>query len=226
MKILLQVLLTACLCFTTQLIYAAKQPGTDAEKFSYAVGIQIIQNLKSQNIEVDTESFVQAIEDVLNNQPLKLSVEEMQTAFNNFQQQQAQKEAVLAEENLAAGVKFLEENKKNEGIVVLPNGLQYKVLTKGVGEKPTINDTVTVHYRGTLIDGTEFDSSYGRGEPLAIPLNNVIMGWQEALPLMTVGSKWQIFIPAELGYGSQSAGPDIGPNSTLVFEIELIDISS
>lgn len=226
MKNLLKAAAVVCLTLAAQQLYAQKQPETEAEKFSYAIGVQIIQNLKNQDIEVDTESFVQAVEDMLNGQPLKLSVEQMQAAFQVYQQQQSEKMAAAAEENLAAGQKFLTENKQKEGVTELPSGLQYEVLTKGVGEKPTVEDTVTVHYRGTTLGGEEFDSSYSRGEPLTIPLSNVIQGWQEAVPMMTVGSKWRIFVPAEMAYGDRSPSPEIGPNSTLVFEIELLEISS
>lgn len=218
-----------CAAMLAMQTVSAKQPETDQEKLSYAIGAQIAQNiaqsLKNQNISVDTGSFLQAIEDILTQQEPKLSVEEMQKIATLYQQEQKNKQAALGEQNQAEGQKFLEENRKKEGVVQTESGLQYKILTKGVGEKPAANATVTVHYRGTLINGKEFDSSYTRSEPLSISLENVIPGWQEAVPMMTVGSKWQIFVPSKLGYGDRSAGPDISPNSTLIFEIELIDIN-
>ena len=126
--------------------------------------------------------------------------------------------------NKEAGEKFLAENKKDKDVVELASGLQYKVLKQGTGKKPTLTDTITVNYRGTLIDGTEFDSSYKRGEPVSLQLKNVIKGWQEAVPLMPVGSKWRLFVPPSLAYGDKAAGPVIGPNSTLLFDVELLSI--
>ena len=221
--------LISCSALLAMQTVSAKQPETDQEKLSYAIGIQIAQNiaqnLSSQNLKLDTESLLQAIQDILTQQDPKLSGEEMQLVMNHYQEEQARIQMAQGEQNQAEGQKFLEENRKQEGVVQTESGLQYKVLTKGVGEKPAANATVTVHYRGTLINGKEFDSSYTRSEPLSISLQNVIPGWQEAVPMMTVGSKWQIFVPSELGYGNRSAGSDITPNSTLIFEIELIDIN-
>jgi len=174
---------------------------------------------------VDVDAFLEAFKDILAGQGPKLSIEEMQNIANNYQQQQATREAALGEQNQTDGRKFLDENRKKEGVVQTESGLQYKVITKGVGQKPAPGANVKVHYRGTLINGKEFDSSYGRGEPASISLQNVIPGWQEAVPMMTIGSKWEIYVPSELGYGSRSAGPDITPNSTLIFEIELIEIN-
>ncbi|TAJ93767.1 MAG: FKBP-type peptidyl-prolyl cis-trans isomerase [Gammaproteobacteria bacterium] len=207
----------------------AKQPETEQEKFSYTIGVEIAQNiaesLQSQNISVDVEAFTEAFKDILAGQGLKLSVEEMQKIAENFQQQQAARQTAAGEQNLAEGQKFLDENRKKDGVVQTESGLQYKVITKGVGQKPAPGANVKVHYRGTLINGKEFDSSYGRGEPVSLSLQSVIPGWQEVVPLMTVGSKWEIYLPAKLGYGDRSMGPDIAPNSTLIFEIELIDIN-
>lgn len=204
---------------------SAQEPLTsDKQKFSYAVGVQIGNNLNSQAMEIDTKALIQGVTDTVNKAELKLSIPEMEQAVATYQAQEQQRQAAAGQENKAAGEKFLAENKKNKDIVELASGLQYKVLTKGTGAQPKATDKVTVHYRGSLIDGTEFDSSYGRGEPVAIALNEVIPGWQEAVPLMPVGSKWQIFIPSSLGYGEGAAGP-IGPNSTLVFDIELLSIN-
>ena len=141
-----------------------------------------------------------------------------------FQDQQVRVRGEQASRNLEAGKKFLSDNAKKEGVATLPGGVQYKVLRAADGAKPGVQDTVVVHYKGTLIDGKEFDSSYRRGEPATIPLKNVIKGWQDAVTAMPVGSKWEIYVPAQLGYGEQGAGRDIGPNSTLVFEIELLEI--
>lgn len=153
--------------------------------------------------------------------------EEIRTELTNFQKELAQKQAdmekALAEKNKTEGEAFLAQNKTKEGIVVLESGLQYKILKAGEGAKPTEENTVQVNYQGTLIDGTVFDSSIKRGQPLDLPLKNIIRGWKEALQLMPVGSKWQLFIPAELAYGTQGAGP-IGPNAVLIFEVDLLSI--
>lgn len=225
MKKMLLLLLTAWGCLSVNFAYADKQPQTDNEKFSYAVGIQLAQNILRQSIQVDTEAFIQAIKDVLNNTEMKLTPNEMQEILVNYQKQQQTLQMQQAEKNKAAGDKFLATNKTKDGVVELPSGLQYKVITKGDGKKPSIDDNVLVHYRGTSLDGKEFDSSYKRGEPTTLGLKNVIKGWQEALMMMAVGSKWQIYVPSTLAYGQQAAGPDIQANSTLIFDIELIAIN-
>ncbi|MFQ5661087.1 MAG: FKBP-type peptidyl-prolyl cis-trans isomerase [Gammaproteobacteria bacterium] len=206
-------------------VYAGKQPQTDMEKFSYAVGVQIGQNLARQGISMDSESLVQAIRDVLDKSELKLSVPEMQGILADFQQKQVQLQNELGEKNRIEGDKFLAENRKKPGIVELPSGLQYKILRKGTGKKPTLDDTVLVQYKGSLLNGKVFDSSYSRGKPTSLVLHDVIKGWQEALTMMETGAKWQIFVPSRLAYGEQSAGPDIKPNSALIFDIELISIN-
>ena len=221
----IQGLAMVMLTFHAAAILADEQPDTDQEKFSYAVGVQLSQNMLRQSISVDPEAFIQAINDVLNHKDLKLTPEEMQQVLVNYQQQQVQKQSELGATNKAAGEKFLAENKAKPGVVTLPSGLQYKIITAGNGNKPSLDNTVTVHYEGSLLDGKVFDSSYQRGEPIQLQVNGVIKGWQEALPLMPVGAKWQVFIPAELGYGEGGAGGDIGPNSTLLFDIELISIN-
>jgi FKBP-type peptidyl-prolyl cis-trans isomerase FklB len=205
-------------------VSAQEQLTSDKQKFSYAVGVQIGNNLNSQAMEIDTPALIQGVTDTVNKAELKLSIPEMEQAVAQYQAQEQQRQAAAGQQNKEAGEKFLAENKKNKDVVELASGLQYKVLTKGTGAQPKATDKVTVHYRGSLIDGTEFDSSYSRGEPVAIALNEVIPGWQEAVPLMPVGSKWQVFIPSALGYGEGAAGP-IGPNSTLVFDIELLSIN-
>jgi FKBP-type peptidyl-prolyl cis-trans isomerase FklB len=197
---------------------------SNAEKFSYGIGLQIGQQLKRQGLTgLDTEAIALAIEDVLQGNNLRVSMEDMQVAATAYQNERNAEKLAAATENQAAGEKFLEENSTREGVVVLDSGLQYRVVKAGTGEPPTETDTVTVHYRGRLLDGTEFDSSYSRGAPTELGVGQVIPGWQEALQLMGVGSKWEVWIPASLAYGAQGAGT-IGPNETLHFDIELVEI--
>ena len=177
-----------------------------------------------QGMELDNPAFLQAVEDVLSNSELKLSKEEMQQILSDFQKKEQEELAAAASNNKASGEKFLAENKSKDGVKTTESGLQYKVVTAGEGEKPKASSQVVVHYRGTLIDGTEFDSSYSRGEPATLGVNQVIKGWQEALQMMPVGSKWQIYVPADLAYGQRGAGGTIKPNSTLIFDIELLEI--
>ncbi len=197
-------------------------PKTDEEKFSYAIGYQIAESVKRQGIAVDVNSLIQAIRDDLTGTPLRISQPEMQAAVVAYQQKIFQE---LSVKNEKAGKKYLTANKEKQGVVELPSGLQYKIVEQGNGKTPMSNDTVTVHYRGTLIDGTEFDSSYARGEPATFQIASIIEGWQQALVLMSEGAKWQVFIPPMLAYGSGGAGQNIGPNETLVFEIELVSIA-
>jgi FKBP-type peptidyl-prolyl cis-trans isomerase FklB len=160
---------------------------------------------------------------LLTDDEAKAVLTQLQTDVRNKQMERMK---VAADMNKKEGGDFLAANKSKEGIVTLPSGLQYKILTEGTGPKPAASDTVTCNYRGTLISGTEFDSSYKRGQPASFPVNGVIKGWTEALQLMPVGSKWQVFVPAELGYGDRGAGADIGPGATLIFEVELLSIQS
>ena len=211
------------LIFSTQTL-AEKQPANDKEKFSYAVGVQLAQNITRQNIEIDLDSFLQAIRDIVTSSPLKVSVDEMQTVLNSYRDKEIKRQGELAVSNKVAGEKFLADNKSKEGVVTIPGGLQYKIINEGSGKKPQEDDTVVVHYRGTLLNGQEFDSSYARGEPISLNLKGVIKGWQIALPMMKVGAKWKLFVPSDLAYGQQAAGPDIGPNSTLIFDIELLEV--
>ena len=197
---------------------------TDQEKLSYTMGIFFGQTVIRQEMEIDIPAFMQAVEDVLNKNEKKLSDEEMQKIINTYQKKEQEDRIEKSDKDNADGKKFLAENKKKEGVTVLPSGLQYKIIENSEGEKPLADSRVVVHYRGTLINGTEFDSSYARGEPIELGLNQVIKGWQEALQLMSIGSKWQIVIPSELAYGERGAGRVIGPNSTLIFDIELISI--
>ena len=201
---------------------------TPKDKLSYSIGMNIGKSLKRDNVDVDTAILLHAIKDALaGGQPL-MTDQEVQSTLTNLQteirKKQEQGMQQQAETNKKEGDAFLAANKSKEGVVALPSGLQYKVLQEGNGPKPTATDTVTVNYRGTLLDGTEFDSSYKRGQPTSFPVGGIIKGWTEALLLMPVGSKWQLFIPADLAYGSRAAGPAIGPNSTLVFEVELLSI--
>ena len=197
---------------------------TNAEKFSYGVGLQIGQQLKRQNLTgVDVRAIALAIEDVLEGRDLRVSLDDMRVAATAYQNELNAERLAKGEKNRADGEKFLEENRTREGVVALDSGLQYRVVESGSGESPTETDTVVVHYRGRLLDGTEFDSSYNRGEPTELGVGQVIPGWQQALQLMNVGSKWEVWIPASLAYGAEGAG-SIGPNQTLHFDIELINI--
>lgn len=199
---------------------------TDEEKFSYAIGFQIAQSLKRQGLEVEQGSLIQAIQDVLSDTPLRLSMTEMQAAVESYRQKQMQQRMAVATKNEEAGQAYMAANKEKKGVTQLESGLQYKVIKKGEGTKPKVDDTVEVHYRGSLISGEEFDSSYARGETATFALNGVIPGWQEALQLMPEGAKWQVIIPPTLAYGAEGAGDRIGPNETLVFEIELISVKN
>ena len=192
------------------------------DKFSYAIGLGIGQNLLSMGAQgINVEDFAQAIADVLNRKETAISHNEAREIVNKYFMELEEK---MNAENIEKGKAFLAENAKKEGIVTLPSGLQYEVITEGNGKKPSATDKVKCHYEGTLIDGTLFDSSIKRGQPAVFGVNQVIRGWVEALQLMSEGSKWRLFIPAELGYGAQQAGEMIPPHSTLIFEVELIEV--
>ena len=192
------------------------------DKFSYAIGLGIGQNLLSMGAQgINVEDFAQAIADVLNRNELAMSHNEAREIVNKYYMELEEK---MNAENIEKGKAFLAENAKKEGIVTLPSGLQYEVITEGNGKKPSATDRVKCHYEGTLIDGTLFDSSIKRGQPAVFGVNQVIKGWVEALQLMSEGSKWRLFIPSELGYGAQQAGEMIPPHSTLIFEVELIEV--
>lgn len=205
-------------------VTAAENAQTMEQKFSYAVGFQFAQDLKQKGIEVDPEQVVQAVSDVLSDSPLKVSLEDMQAAINDYRQKQMQQRKALAQKNKQVGMEFLAKNKKEKGVKETASGLQYKVIKEGDGKTPAPGDTVTVNYRGMLLNGQEFDSSYKRGEPATLPVNGVIKAWQEALPMMKEGAKWEIYVPSELAYGQRGAGNNIGPNETLIFDIELLNI--
>jgi FKBP-type peptidyl-prolyl cis-trans isomerase FklB len=197
---------------------------TDKEKFSYAIGFQIGQNLKRQKLQLDSRTFSLGAQDAIAGAAPRLKPEEMQAAVQAEQRKEIARQQALATKNLEAARAFLEANKKKPGVVTLPSGLQYKIITAGSGRHPASTDTVVVQYRGTLINGTEFDSSYKRNEPATFPVNAVIKGWQEVLPLMKEGDKWEVYLPAELAYGSRGAGDVIGPNELLIFDIELLAV--
>ncbi|MHB8624084.1 MAG: FKBP-type peptidyl-prolyl cis-trans isomerase N-terminal domain-containing protein [Sulfuricaulis sp.] len=199
---------------------------TEKQKFSYTVGFQIGQNLKRQNLDVDPRIVAQGIQGALTGASPKLTPDEMHATVLAYQKKEQEKNDELAKKNLADGQAFLEANKKKAGVITLPDGLQYKVITAGNGKQPKLTDTVVAQYRGTLINGTEFDSSYKRNEPATFPVEGVIKGWQEVLPLMKEGSKWEIYIPADLAYGPRGAGNVIGPNEVLIFDIELLTVKS
>jgi FKBP-type peptidyl-prolyl cis-trans isomerase len=201
---------------------------TSKEKFSYALGMNLGTSLHKQGVEVDPAIVAQGLRVALAGGKTLLTPAEAQAAMmevqKGLQQKQQEKMQVTGEANKKEGDAFLTANKTKEGVVTLPSGLQYKILKAGAGPKPTANDSVVCNYRGTLINGTEFDSSYKRGQPATFPVSGVIKGWTEALQLMPVGSKWQLFIPSSLAYGERGAGGDIGPDATLIFEVELMSI--
>ena len=201
---------------------------TSKEKFSYALGMNLGTSLHKQGVEVDPVLVGQGLRAALAGGKTLLTAEEAQAALmavqNDLRKKQMDKMAVAGEANKKEGDAFLTANKAKEGVTALPSGLQYKILKAGTGPKPAASDTVVCNYRGTLINGTEFDSSYKRGQPATFPVSGVIKGWTEALQLMPVGSKWQLVIPSGLAYGERGAGGDIGPNATLIFEVELMSI--
>lgn len=198
---------------------------TDEQKLSYAMGTYFAMGVAQQNVEIDVPAFIQAIEDVLNQNEPKISMEEMKNIIAQYKETITKQQSVAIAANQKAGDAFLAENRKKEGVIESPTGLQYKVITEGTGAKPDAGSNVTVHYKGTLVDGTVFDSSYDRGQPATLSLTQVIKGWQEAVPMMKTGSKWQIYVPSKLAYGDRAASDVIGPASTLVFDIELISIN-
>jgi FKBP-type peptidyl-prolyl cis-trans isomerase FklB len=201
---------------------------TQKDKFSYALGMKMGANLQRQSVPVDATILARGLKDGLAGGKTLLTDAEAQAAISAVQdemrKQQQEKMKQAGEVNKKEGTDFLAANKGKDGIVTLPSGLQYKILTDGKGPKPAASDSVVCNYRGTLINGTEFDSSYKRGQPATFPVGGVIKGWTEALQLMPVGSKWQLFIPPDLAYGERGAGADIGPDSTLIFEVELLSI--
>ncbi|MDR2448534.1 MAG: FKBP-type peptidyl-prolyl cis-trans isomerase [Prevotellaceae bacterium] len=199
------------------------------DSLSYAIGIMMGTNFKESELEyLDMSTFVKAVNDVFNDKTLRFDMNEankvIQSHFMKMRAEQQRKREEAKVKNIEEGKKFLEENKTKEGVVALPSGLQYKVIKEGEGVKPTEKDTVKVHYRGTLLDGTEFDSSYERGEPTTFPLNGVIKGWTEGLQQIGEGAKAEFYIPDSLAYGEHGSGQKITPNATLIFEVELLEV--
>ena len=194
------------------------------EKMSYIIGMDIGNNLKKQGIDIETNILIKGIKDAFTSAKSLLSEQEIRETLATFQKEMQAKQEEIGKKNKKEGEAFLAENMKKEGVKTLPSGLQYKVIKAGTGKKPKLTDTVTAHYRGTLIDGTEFDSSYKRGKPTSFSVSGVIPGWTEALQLMEEGAKWGLFIPPNLAYGERGAGGMIGPNATLIFEVELVSI--
>jgi FKBP-type peptidyl-prolyl cis-trans isomerase len=202
---------------------------TQKDKASYAIGLNIGKSMHKDSVEVDTSILLRGLKDGLAGSKPLLTDDEARAAMVTLQtdlrKKQEEKMLVQGEANKKDGEAFLAENKTKDGVVTLPSGLQYKILKEGTGPKPTATDTVVCNYKGTLLDNTEFDSSYKRGQPATFPVGGVIKGWTEALQLMPVGSKWQLFIPSELAYGARGGpGGGIGPNATLVFEVELMSV--
>lgn len=193
------------------------------DKLSYALGMSMASSLVSSGLkQIDVDSFVKAFTEIMNNGAAEMSPQE---AEQHIQLYFSKKQNEMSDKNLETGRQFLEENKKKDGVVSLPSGLQYQILKEGSGEKPKATDKVRCHYHGTLINGKVFDSSVERGQPAVFGVNQVIKGWVEALQLMPVGSKWRLFIPSELAYGRQGAGGSIEPNSALIFDVELLGIA-
>jgi len=221
-------MLTACGQQAEDKKPAAMSLDSEQAKLSYAIGMDIGNSLKSLETDLDRDVMSQAIADRLDGADPKLSQEDANKVKQEFFKKQAEQKAeaakVAGEKNKAEGEKFLAEHAKKEGVTVTDSGLHFREITAGDGPKPAAEDTVRVHYKGTLIDGTEFDSSYSRGQPVSFPLNAVIPGWTEGLQLMSVGSKAELVLPAALAYGEHGAGDKIGPNSTLIFEVELLGI--
>ncbi|MGB5156738.1 FKBP-type peptidyl-prolyl cis-trans isomerase [Desulfobacterium sp. N47] len=201
---------------------------TPKDKMNYAIGVNIANNLKYQGGDFDPALVMKGFNDVFNNEKLLLNDEDIRLSMSMYhtglKRKQAKERALAADKNRKEGEDFLEKNKNKEGVITTPSGLQYRIIKAGKGKKPTDTDTVKCNYRGTLINGVEFDSSYRRGKPAEFKVSGVIPGWTEALKLMQAGSRWQIFVPSKLAYGERGASSLIGPNAALIFEIELIDI--
>jgi FKBP-type peptidyl-prolyl cis-trans isomerase FklB len=221
---------TATTAKTPSKAAAPAEPTTPKDKISYAIGADLANKLKASSIDVDRVMLTRGLNDALSGSKPAMTDDEVRNTLMELSKGlQAKQQAVAKEagdKNKKEGEAFLAENKAKEGVVALPSGLQYKILKEGDGPKPTAADSVVCNYKGTLISGKEFDSSYKRGQPATFPVGGVIKGWTEALQLMPVGSKWQLFIPADLAYGDRQAGADITPGSTLVFEVELLSIQA
>jgi FKBP-type peptidyl-prolyl cis-trans isomerase FklB len=230
------VAVAALLAMSTSVVCAQTTPGqkpaaqpaggqnglnTTQQKASYAIGIGVAESIKSDQLDLDQAALIKGITDGMNGVKPPLSDQEMSEAVQQFQKDQVAK---ISDKNKKEGAKFLAENKTKEGVKTTPSGLQYKVIKSGSGATPGPTDEVTAHYKGTLLDGKVFDSSYDRGQPIHLRADKVIKGWSEAMQMMKVGDKWQLFIPSELAYGEGGAGSTIGPNAVLVFDVELLDV--
>jgi FKBP-type peptidyl-prolyl cis-trans isomerase FklB len=228
MRILCIAVLTVAF-FAGQAVAAEKVTiKSEKGKRSYSIGYNIGTNLKQESFDIDPDLVAKGLREALSGKKAAMTEQEIRETLTAFQQEiMAKRNAKMkeiADKNKAEGDAFLAANKTKPGITVLPSGLQYKIITEGKGDSPKPTSKIKAHYRGTLIDGTEFDSSYKRGTPADFDLDKIIAGWREALPLMKEGAKWQIFVPSNLAYGDRGQGPVIGPNSVLIFEIELISI--
>ncbi len=220
----MKALLTCCALMASAAADAGEPtPATDIEKASYAIGVDIARNFKRQSVEIDCQALARGMRDVVSGQ-LAMTDDEMRQAIAKLQAQMRDRAKMAGELNRKQGEEFLAANGKRGGVTVLPSGLQYEVVAAGTGPKPAPADTVEVHYCGRLIDGTGFDNSYRRQAPAKFRVTGVIRGWTEALQLMSVGAKWKLFIPSDLAYGAQGQGRDIGPNCTLIFDVELLGI--
>ncbi len=218
-------LLCGVLCLTGQLqVVAAVKLDTEEQKFNYIMGLEMAAHLKRTGAKIDLDSFVRGVKDTLEGKKAALSPKQIAAVKQQVRKRMLEQRKEAAGRNLAESKKFLEENKKKEGVQTTVSGLQYKVIKEGEGAKPKPTDTVSVQYRGTLVDGTEFDSSYKRGQSATFRLNRVIKGWTEGLQLMPVGSTYRFFIPPDLAYGERGAGPQIGPSQALIFDVELLEI--
>jgi len=228
MKLLLSTVLGIVLLVSQANAEEKKALQTTKEKQGYSIGVSMGNGLKANAPDADFDAVVQGLKDAVSGGKLLLTEQEMKEVLAGLQKElmekQAERTKQIAEKNKKEGEEFLAANKTKEGVKTLPSGLQYKVIKDGTGKIPTENDSVVCNYRGTLVGGTEFDSSYKRGQPATFPVKGVIPGWTEALKLMKEGSKWELFIPSSLAYGERGAGNTIGPNATLIFEIELISV--
>lgn len=218
------------LAFASSAFAANKALSTSEQKASYTLGADLAKNFNEQGLKIDIKAFTLGLEDAIKDRPLQLTEEEMTNAINDVKKEMLEKQQaerkIIGDANLKEGQAFLANNAKKPGVISLPSGVQYKVITEGKGASPTEDDNLIAHYSGTLIDGTEFDSSYKRGTPLKFQMSNVIKGWGEVMKLMSPGSKWEVYIPADMAYGAKGAGKAIGPNQTLIFTIELITFNS
>ena len=228
----LRIVFVACLVFYLAAPAQATDPSlnTTQSRVSYSLGVELGRSLQESAgpYELDPGVVARGLQDALSGRHLLMDEEDLGEALAEFREivasRQQEQRRQLAKANLEQGTSFLQSNANRQGVVQLPSGLQYQVLQKGDGPTPGLEQTVTVHYKGTLLDGTVFDSSYERGQPASFPLKGIIKGWQEALQRMPAGSKWRLFIPPDLAYGEQQAGPHIGPNSVLIFDVELLGI--